>query len=332
MIRIGLSALSFSYRCGIIGRGTSRMISRPTDVEALMSLASRAGLQTIEFPFSLLPDLDPARLARIKARLAVFGLIPILDSDVANRTTLEQHIPAAAALGARVLRVLVSDVIEGARSMLTGGWEAQLQHVITTLQQIRPLAEAHHVILAIENHQDATSEDLLRICHEVGGDYIGVTLDPINAITVAEEPLNITRALGPYIRNIHLTDYLVYPSEQGYRIVRCALGEGGMNFRSFFELVNSIAPQATCQIELTAHNARHIRLLTEEWWEEYGPRDIRRVLPALRLMAQNLRTADEDWRTPWERGADELAITHYEDQQFAASVAYLRTIGVLGKV
>ncbi|MCX7861038.1 MAG: sugar phosphate isomerase/epimerase, partial [Chloroflexus sp.] len=54
---IGLSVLSFSYRCGLIGRGTTRAVSRPLDVEDIVALAARAGLQSIEFPLSLLPCL-----------------------------------------------------------------------------------------------------------------------------------------------------------------------------------------------------------------------------------------------------------------------------------
>lgn len=328
-MRIGLSALSFSYRCGLMGRGTSRMVAQPMEVEGLIVLAARAGLQGVAFPAALLPDLSLARLSSLRNRLHIHGLTPVLDSGVVDVPTLERLIPAAAALGVQVLRVLVSEVMEGTRAALPGGWAAHLDEIISRLRCLRPLAERHGVILAVENHQDATTDDLLRICAEVGGEAIGVTFDPINALTVAEDPLTAVRLLGPHIRNVHLSDYLVYPSEQGYRLVRCALGEGVMNFRAIFDLLRTCAPQVLCHIELVAHNARHIRLLTDEWWEGYGPRDIRAVLPALRLMAQNLRTADDDWRTPWERGADEPTIALYEDHQFAASVSYLRSIGVL---
>lgn len=328
-MRIGLSALSFSYQCGLIGAGTPRAVVTPMHVEGLLALASRAGLDAVAFPFTLLPDLSDERLGRLHTRLTTYGLTPVLDAGPVDVAILTAQIPAAAALGSKVLRVLVSDVLEGARFTLAGGWEAQLSEVITRLRRLRPLAERHGICLAVENHQDATADDLVRICEEVGGDAIGVTFDPVNAIIVGEAPLAALEQLKPYIRNIHLADYVVYPSDEGYRLVRCALGEGATNFRELFDALGKAVPEATCQIELIGHNARHIRLLSDEWWQGYGPQDVRMVLPVLRLLAQNLRTFDEDWRTPWERGADEETLKLYEDQQFASSVHYLRTIGAL---
>ncbi len=328
-MRIGVSALTFSYQCGLLGQGTSREVSHPMTVDDLMVLASRAGLQSVEFPVAMLPDLSSDRLDALHARLISSGLIAVLTSEAVYVPHLEQVIPAAARLGVRVLRVLLSDAIEGVRGGVSGGWEAHIDEMIKRLQHLRPLAEQYNVCLAVENHQDARSEDLLRVCAEVGGDHIGVAFDPVNALIVAEDPLTALEALGAHIRGIHLADYLVYPSDEGYRLVRCALGEGGMDFRVFFDRVRSIAPNVFCQIELVSHNARHVRLLTNEWWEGYGPRDVRALLPMLRLMAQNLRILDDDWRTPWERGASEAMIKLYEDQQFADSIAYLRSIGAL---
>jgi sugar phosphate isomerase/epimerase len=331
-MRIGLSALSFSYRCGLVGRGTDRLVTQPLTIEGLLTLASRAGLHGVEFPFIMLTSLEPEYLNHLRARLTTHGLTPVLDSNVIDVPTLEQQIPAAAILGARVVRVLLSDILEGGRTGIPGGWATHLDEMIARLRHLRPLAEHHGVCIAVENHQDATAEDLIQICTSVGGEYIGVSLDPINALTVAEEPLQAIQMVAPYIRNLHLADFLVYPSEEGYRLVRCALGEGCFNFRALFALLEDASAAMFCQIELVSHSHRHVRLLTDDWWEGYGPRDIRTVLPVLRLMAQNIQPTDEDWRTPWERGANEATVALYEDQQFAASVAYLRSIGILERL
>lgn len=326
---IGLSALSFSYRCGLIGRGTGRAVARPMSVDDVIILAARAGLQSVEFPLDLLPDLSATRLDAMRERLAVSGLVPVADSDVADVETLRRHIPAAAALGARVLRVLISPVLEGMRSQLPGGWEAHMAEVIERLRAVRPLAEEHGVTIAIENHQDATSADLAAICAAVGGERIGVTFDVANALVVAEDPLAALERLSPLITNIHLSDYVTYPTTQGWRLVRCALGEGDLNLRAVFAAIERHAPAVTCHIELISHTARHVRLLEDEWWRGYPPRDVRDLLPVLRQLAQALRSRDDDWRTPWERGAGEAQISFYEEQQYASSVSYLRSLGVL---
>lgn len=325
---IGLSALSFSYRCGLVGRGTPRAVPSPLGVDAVVALAARAGLQSVELPLSLLPDLAAPRLAALRERLAVCGLTPVADLDVADAAGLEAAIPAAAALGARVLRVLASPVLEGARVAFAPDWGAYLDGVIATLRAAAPLAERHGVTIALENHQDLTSDDLLRVVAEVGGP-IGVTFDPVNALVVAEDPFAALHRLAPHVRNVHLSDYVAYPSHEGWRLVRCALGEGDLNLRRLLVLLAGLAPEATCQIELVSHSARHVRLLTDAWWRGYPARDIREVLPVLREFAAPARSRDDDWRTPWERGAPAEQISLYEDQQYASSLSYLRSIGAL---
>ncbi len=326
---IGLSALSFSYRCGLIGRDTSRLVRQPFVVEDIVALAARAGLQSIAFPLSLLPDCDPARLAQLRDLFAESGLTPVVDTDVVDAARLEQAIPVAAALGASIVRALVSPVLEGARGAFAYDWHAYLDTVIARLRAVLPVAERHAVTIAIENHQDATADDLLRILTAVGSDYLGVTFDPTNALIVADDPFAALARLGPFIRNIHLSDFIAYPSREGWRLVRCALGEGDLNIRRVLDLVRTHAPHTPIQIELVSHSARHVRLFTDAWWTGYPPRDIRDVLPVLRELAAPTRSYDDDWRTPWERGASEAQISLYEDQQFAASVAYLRRLGVL---
>lgn len=328
---IGLSALSFSYRCGLIGQDTPRAHRAPLGLAAILDLATDCGLQSVAFPFTLLPDRSPNGLAALRARLEAAHLLPVLDSGQADAAALAEQIPLASALGARVIRVLISPVLEGDRSAFTSDWPAHLQDVITTLRTVRPLAEAHGVTLAVENHQDATSADLLAIVDAVGGDAIGVTFDATNALIVAEDPFVALERLGPRIRNIHLSDFYAYPTSQGWRLVRCALGAGDLDLRRLLDACAQHAPQAPCQIELVGHNARHIRLFEDSWWQGYPSRDVRDVLPALRRLNQTLRLRDDDWRTPWERGADEAAISAYEDRHFADSVAYLRTIGALMK-
>jgi 3-oxoisoapionate decarboxylase len=327
-VRIGLSALSFSYRCGLVGRDTPRVASAPLGVADIVALAARAGLGSVALPAAMLPR-DDAALAGLRAEVEACGLVPVLDSDVADIAALGEAIPLAAALGATVVRTLASPVLEGNRAAFAHDWSGYLDAVIARLRAVRPLAEEHGVTVAVENHQDLTADDLLRIVDAVGGECIGVTFDAVNSYVVAEDPFAALPRLAPHVRVIHLADYSAYPTREGWRLVRCALGEGDLNLRRLCALIDAHAPAALCQIELVSHSARHVRLLTDAWWQGYPPRDVRELLPVLREFAAPSRSLDDDWRTPWERGAAERQISFYEDQQFAASVSYLRNIGLL---
>jgi len=324
---IGLAAYSMPWRCGFAGAGTPRCCPAPLDAYGLLEMAAHHGLSTVELPLlALLPDLEPATLAAFKARADELGLGIVVDHGVVDVPTLERLIPAAAAVGARTVRVMLSGILEGARHTVPGGWDAHLDEMIGRLRQLRPIAEAYGVVLAPENHQDASSEDLIRVCEEVGGPCIGVTLDAVNPLAVGEEPLAFARALGSRIVDVHLKDYHIYLTESGYRLVRCSLGEGVLDLPGLFALLAEVAPQATCNIELAALHARHIRLLEEDWWAGFPARDVRAVIPALRMAARAARPAGEEWRTPWELEADADALASYEEGQVAASVAYLRRL------
>lgn len=329
---IGLSALSFSYRCGLVGRDTPRVVSTPLSVDELIALADRAGLRSIELPVALLADTSPAALAALRARLEACALTTVLDTDVVDVDGLAAALHIATALGASVVRTLASPVVEGARGGFVADWPAYLADVVERLRAVRPLAEQLGVTVAVENHQDLIADELLQLVAAVGGDHIGITFDPANAYIVAEDPFALLPRLAPYIRNLHLADVMVYPSREGWRLVRCALGEGDLNLRRLIELIDIHVPNVPCQIELASHTARHLRLLADTWWQNYPPRDVRAVLPALREFAAASRSYDDDWRTPWERGAAESQVAFYEDQQFASSVGYLRTIGVLPRL
>jgi sugar phosphate isomerase/epimerase len=322
---IGLAAYSFPWRCGFAGAGTDRVCPRPYDALALLELAAYHNLATVEIPLDLIADQSPAGLRDYKRRADSLGIRIVLAGAVIDDAMLQHLIPVAALLGAPVLRVMMSGMLEGARATFPGGWEAHLQKQIAVLQRARPLAEEYNVVIAPENHQDVDSADLVRICDEVGGRHIGVTLDAVNPLAVAEDPIAFAETLGARIVNVHLKDYFLYLSDAGYRLVRSPLGAGVLDVAGLFAVLAKHAPTATCNIELAAINARHIRVFTPEWWQGYQrPYHIDTVLPLLRFAADHVSAAAEDWRTPWERGADALALGTYEETQFTQSVAYLR--------
>jgi sugar phosphate isomerase/epimerase len=296
------------------------------DAWQLIELASTHRLASVETPLhGMVADLAPATLARLRMKLTDADLALVVDSGVVEVEALTALLPLAAQAGAKTVRATLSTILEGARAKIPGGWDAYLRLVQQRIGEIRPLLERHGILLALENHQDATSDDLLALC-EAGGGHLGVTFDVANPLAVAEDPLVFARKLGPHIHNVHLKDYHVFATPQGYRLVRCALGEGVVPFAELLPLLASVAPHATLHIELAAQYARHIRVLDDEWWTGFPARDIRDVLPVLRLREAHARPSDEPWQTLWECAAPTLAVVRAEHNQFEQSVHYLRSL------
>ena len=321
---IGVAAYTFSYLCGFAGAGTPRAWPHPYDAYDLMDLAAAHGLGSVEFPPAWgLGSLDRAELAKARDYAAARGLFVVVDSGVVDVATLQALLPAAATLGAPTVRVIVSTILCGDRRAVRNTWPAYLAEIARRLREVRALAEETGVAIALENHQDLTSDELVALCEEVGSPQIGVNLDAVNPLAVGEEPLAFARRVTPYLKNVHLKDYRLYRTPQGYRLARCPIGAGVLDVPVLLDLCAREAPGASVCIELGALEARHVRLLDDEFWQGYPTRRVEEVLPVLRLREELARPTDEDWRTPWERGEQGEALASFEMSQFEQSVEYL---------
>ncbi|MXY48118.1 MAG: sugar phosphate isomerase/epimerase [Gemmatimonadetes bacterium] len=327
------------------------------DAFQLMDMAVQHGLGGVEFPpDDCLPDLSPASLERARARAEEIGLYVVADGGQVEGEMMHRLIPAAASLGASTLRVVMSGVLGGDRRPLSGRWNAHLAGCRDILREALPLAEEHGVTIAVENHSDATSHDMRWLCEELDSAYIGITLDVGNVLAVCEEPFGYTERILPYLKHVHLKDYTIHPSDEGYRIARCSLGSGVVDYRGLLSLIDvyrgqrgqAVQPgpadqpspadqsgpadqpgQITKTIELGAIYARHVRMLMDDYWAEYPERDIRDMLPFLRLYWSHVRPVGEDWRTPREKDESTEALKAYETREFEESVAYLKEIGAV---
>jgi hypothetical protein len=181
------------------------------------------------------------------------------------------------------------------------------------------------VSIAIENHQDFTSDDLMELCLQAG-DAVGITLDTGNSFPVGEAPLDFARAVAARVRHVHLKDYRVQPTDEGYRLVRCAIGDGAVPFR---ELAEILGRDLTASLEPGALAARHIRLFTQEWWQGYPPVDARQLAAALRAAQVNRLPEEEDFRTPWERGVRGEELVRYERDMMRRSAENMRALGLM---
>ncbi len=315
------------------------------DAFELMDMAVDHGLGGVEFPpDGCLTDLSPGSLAQARARAEENGLFVVADGGQVEGEMLRRLIPAAAAIGASTLRVVMSGVLGGDRRPLSGRWNAHLAGCRDILREALPLAEEHGVTIAVENHSDATSHDMRWLCEELDSAYIGITLDVGNVLAVCEEPFGYTERLLPYLRHVHLKDYTIHPSDEGYRIARCSLGSGVVDYPGLLSLIDGYQGQRggtdqpgqagqrgeiTKTIELGAIYARHVRMLMDDYWAEYPDRDIRDALPFLRLYWSHVRPVGEDWRTPREKDESTEALKAYETREFEESVAYLKEIGAV---
>jgi sugar phosphate isomerase/epimerase len=325
-ILTGLNPYGISYHLGLHARGTPRANPRPVGLRGFISLATELGAQSIELWDDALLPMSEAELAALRDELHGLDMVPIVSSGL-EHGDIPRLIEIAAVLGAPVIRVALTGVLRGDRAVSNPPWPERVAATREKLGRFAPMAEAAGKVLGIENHQDFTSRELVALCEEFGP-AMGITYDTGNSFPVAEAPLDFTRVIAPYVRHMHLKDYNVQPTPEGFRLVRSALGDGAVPFAEIVAIVSEYLEQVTACMELAALEARHVRMLTDGWWVGYPPRDDGAVARCIAATRINALAADADYRTPWEKGEDG-AIEAYELDQIRRSAANMRALGIL---
>jgi sugar phosphate isomerase/epimerase len=322
-IALGINPYGLTYTLGLQGAGTSRANPDGSGLDGFIEIASRIGAKSIEIFSPWLTELSAAGRAGVRARLADLGIAPIVSAGLSEG--IDDPLQNAIDLDARTMRFGLSPILCGDRNAFGAAAFAELITGIRAgLGELAPRAADHDVTIAVENHQDFGSAELLAFAEEAG-ENVGITLDTANPFPVAESPLSFARAVAHRVRHVHLKDYRVQFTDEGYRLVRCALGDGVVPFREVLGILLSTGQTFTSSLELAALEARHVRLLTPDWWNGYPPKDARALAEVLAAARPNLIPENEDYRTPWERGVDGELIA-YENEQLQRSAAFLRSL------
>ncbi|HXF60727.1 MAG TPA: sugar phosphate isomerase/epimerase family protein [Caldilineaceae bacterium] len=324
---IGLCVFGISYSAGFVGRGTPRAHPNPIGPLAFLELAARLRLCSVEMPIGYITaDEDERTLAAFRDRADALGLRLVVAGPAIEVEPFRRCLALAERLGAQTVRCVLSGVLCGDRSPMGGldGWRRHLAETAEKLRRIAPEAEARGIRIGVENHQDATSEDLVWLCETVGSPAVGVTLDTGNPLAVAEDPVRFAERILPYLVHVHLKDYRMAATPSGYRLFHCPIGAGVGDFPALFRLF-ATKPGLLAHIEMAALGERHIRILEDDYWAGHSPRPVTELLPVLRLW----RTAETEaeWRTPWEMGEDHT-LGEWEMARLEESVRLMQ--GVLG--
>ena len=323
--RLGLNPYGLTYHLGLQGSGGPRANPRGAGLEGFMTIASEIGARTLEIFDPWLRAMSDDALRALKDRLAALGMAPIVSSGLMMGPA-ESAFRSARLLEAKTIRFGLTSVLCGDRAGLGSGWADLVANVRTALMEHGPRAADEGRVLAIENHQDFGSDELVDFCLSTRG--LGICFDTGNTFPVAEAPLDFTRKIAPHVRHVHFKDYRVQFTDEGYRLVRCAIGDGAVPFAAMLDILAAHHRALTAVLEPGALEARHVRFLRPEWWNCYAAKSAPALAACLAAARVNRLEDVADYRTPWERG-DDAAIADYELAMIRRSAANMRALGVL---
>jgi sugar phosphate isomerase/epimerase len=182
--------------------------------------------------------------------------------------TAEEH----CALGLRLAKILGSPVFRVILGMSDdrkseGGIEARIADTVKVCKASRTRALDAGVKIAIENHGgDMQAWELVTLIEEAGKDYVGANIDSGNAAWTLEDPLENLEILGPYVCTTSLRDSMVWATDNGATVQWTAMGEGNVDFKTYFQRFAELCPGVPVHIETISGFPRELPYSRKEFW------------------------------------------------------------------
>jgi sugar phosphate isomerase/epimerase len=242
-----------------------RMVSNNTSLEKLIYFSKKKKLFGVEFPFFRFFK-KTNMVINLKNYLNRNNQKYILDCEKKiSKRELVKLIILSKDLKSKFIRLKCSNILSCERFKYKKKWNYKINSIIKKINEIKPLLKKYNVKLAIENHQDLDSNDLLNIIRRVGKDYVGINFDVGNAFATCELPKDFFKKTRKYILNIHLKDYIILPTKNGYELHRCPIMDGDSQILEIINLIKKYKLKAPLSLELGAKTPRNIKVKSNKF-------------------------------------------------------------------
>ena len=267
-----------------------------------------------------LESLEYGYVMQLREKAEALGLHVELGTEGTNADHLQNMVRAAHVLGSPLVRTFIGKPRPNSRQAMT----EMLATSAAEVSEVIPVCERYGVGLAIENHQDLTIQELLQLLDIVGSQWVGICFSTGNPLALLEDPLPAAEAAAPAIKSVHLRDYQLVETSEGFELVGCALGEGVVDLNGVLEVLAARRPDVGANIE-TALGRKTVPALRDEYVQRLPGASARDLARALRLVRDQGRPAA---KLAVERGATEDEILAEEDDVVVRSVRWAqRTLG-----
>lgn len=157
------------------------------------------------------------------AAMARLGLELHVETSTTTAAGLSDAVRIALATGATSLRCYPR--YEGRISEIIA-W------TIADLRRLHDFDPEGRLRYTLEQHEDLTSQELLRILQAVANPRLSLLFDFGNMINAYELPLAALAAQAPHITEVHVKDCLIQPDRGGWAHLACRTGEGHLSLEA----------------------------------------------------------------------------------------------------
>jgi 3-oxoisoapionate decarboxylase len=224
----------------------------------LFDEAVRLGLDGLHLDDGVLETLEASYLKEVNAAARQHGLyleynfsMDMGGMGIGIQHDLDEAITTAANLGADIVKVSM-DLVRPrpvSASRFHPEVMAQMKSFASRLKASAPQAGAAGIRIAVENHCDSFSEEILWLLDRVGSPVVGACIDTVNALMVMEDPMQAIANLAPRAFTNHFRDDRIELQRYGFKLTGAAVGEGDIDMKGAYEIFKTKSAMRRINIE-----------------------------------------------------------------------------------
>lgn len=225
----------------------------------IMDFASDIGLEGLHLDAKALDIMDEKYYSQVKRYAAKKDFYLEYNFSLKNNSHdsciqhgIEEGILIANSLGADIAKISMN--IERPRPVASSKFHSavmqQLESVIDRINKALLIVEKTGVKLALENHTDTFSEEIIWLLDKINHPMVGACIDTVNALHLTENPITAVENLAPRAFTNHFRDNEIIFEPWGIQIKGAAVGEGDLDMKKNFDLIRQNPNVQRINIEL----------------------------------------------------------------------------------
>jgi sugar phosphate isomerase/epimerase len=186
-------------------------VSRPYTMDSFLDRAKALGCDGVSLESCFFPEFGADYLKNLRRKLDDLGFDRVYawghpdgleaGANPKAKEDMIAHIKHAGQIGASVMRVVGSSLMFRFQPH-----EPQLKILAHWFREATDIAAKQGIRLAVENHIDYNSDEILWLIQEVGSENFGINLDTANFLRVLDDPAEAARKLARHVYATHVKD------------------------------------------------------------------------------------------------------------------------------